>query len=230
MRKKNFIKSEKGVVMVEAAIYFPIVICVVVTMLYYGLFILQESAMNYEVQRMTAYASKDAGNPGYSVFPVASGNDVEFQYSGDQPSKDQVKAYYNAYHNRISALYRGIAGVICGEEYDYEDLFGRMVNNGLLFRFTVNPKIEVEKSLFGTSIIASVDYSVPMPGVARYLGLQDKLTIRSASYCHAVNPSDFIRNTDLAVDLVEFAAEKLGLSKNLSKIIGKAKEIINMLF
>ena len=83
MRGKEFVKSENGVVMVEAAIYFPIVICVVVTMLYYGLFILQEAAMNYEVHRMTAYASKDASNPGYGVFPIASGYEVEFD--GDMP-------------------------------------------------------------------------------------------------------------------------------------------------
>lgn len=230
MKTKDFLKSQKGVIMVEAAIYFPMVICVVVSMLYYGLFVLQESAMNYEVQRMTVYTSKDASNPGYYVFPVASGNDVEFQYTGDEPSKDQVEAYYNAYHNRISALYRGIAGVICGEKYDYDELLGKMASNGLLFHFTVEPKVEVDKSLFGTSIVASVEYSVPMPGVARYLGLEDKLTIRSASYCHAVNPSDFIRNTDLAVDLVEFAAKKLGVSENIAVAIGKAKEIINMIF
>ena len=120
--------------------------------------------------------------------------------------------------------------MICGEKYDYDELLGKMSSNGLLFHFTVEPKVEVDKSLFGTSIVASVEYSVPMPGVARYLGLEDQLTIRSASYCHAVNPSDFIRNTDLAVDLVEFAAKKLGVSENIAAAIGKAKEIINMIF
>ena len=230
MRGKEFVKSENGVVMVEAAIYFPIVICVVVTMLYYGLFILQEAAMNYEVHRMTAYASKDASNPGYGEFPIASGNEVEFEYAGDQPSAEQVKAYYNAYHNRIGSLYRGVAGILCGEKYDYDAVFGQMVKNGLLFHFTVSPEVEVEKTLFGTSVVASVEYSVPMPGVARYLGLEEQMVIRSASYCHAVNPSDFVRNTDLAVDLVEFAAEKLGVSNKLDVAIGKAKNIINKIF
>ena len=69
-----------------------------------------------------------------------------------------------------------------------------------------------------------------MPGVARYLGLEEQMVIRSASYCHAVNPSDFVRNTDLAVDLVEFAAEKLGVSNKLDVAIGKAKNIINKIF
>lgn len=230
MKTRNIIFSEKGVVMVEAAIYFPVVICVVVGMLYYGLFFLQEAAMNYEVQRMISYASKDAGNPGYHVFPVATSNSIEFEYAGNQPSKTEVEEYYNEYHRNIGSLYRGIAGIFGGGQYEYDDLFERMTRNGLLFRFTLDPKMEVKKSLFGTSITASVDYSMPMPGVLRYLGLSDRLTIRSASYCNAVNPADFIRNTDLAVDLVEFAAKKLGISENLSSAIEKAKNIINTIF
>lgn len=230
MSKKDIKNNEQGVVMVEAAIYFPIVICVVVSMLYLGLFYLQEAAINYQVQRVASYASKDSANPGYSTFPVSDGSEFEFNFSGDVPSAGQVQSYYNAYHSSPGALYRGIAGIFGAGSYDYESLLDRMVRNGLLFRFTVTPSVEVEKSLFGTSILASVEYTIPTPGAMRYLGLRDKMLIRSAAYSHAVNPADFVRNTDLAVDLVTFAADKLGVSGTLGNIISKAKTIINKVF
>lgn len=216
--------------MVEAAIYVPLVLCVVVSMLYLGLFYMQEAAMNCQVQRMTIYASKDAANPGYSSFPISGSNDIEFDFGGSGPSASQVKSYYQAYHNTPGALYRGISGIFSGSNYDYDSLMTQLANNGLLFRFTIHPSVEVEKSLFGTSILATVEYETPMPGVARFLGLEDTMVIRSASYSHAVNPADFIRNTDLAVDLVTFAAEKLGLSDSLSGLINKSKSVINTLF
>lgn len=227
MRQRQNGKQESGAAVVEAAIYFPIVICVVMAMLYLGLFLLQEAAMNCQLQRFTTYASKNTSNPGYKVFPFSTGSEFEFSYEGNAPSASQVDQYYMAYHNDIGALYRGIAGLFSDEDYDYNSMLADMANHGLLFRFHVSPSVEVEKTLFGTSIVATVEYSIPTPGAIRYLGLNQGLVIRSASYCHAVDPSGFVRNTDLAVDLVEFAADKLGISDTITNIVNQAKEKIN---
>lgn len=229
MKLYQSLDDESGIVMIEAVIYFPIVICMVAFLLYFGMFLLQEAAMNCQLQRFTTYASKNTANPGYQVFPFSTGSDFEFSYEGDTPSSSQVDQYYMAYHNDIGALYRGVSGLFSDEDYDYDSTLVEMVNNGLLFRFDVSPSVEVKKTLFGTSIVATVEYSIPTPGAIRYLGLDQRLVIRSASYCHAVNPSDFIRNTDLAVDLVEFAADKLGISDTITNIINQAKEKVNAL-
>lgn len=42
------IKDEKGVAMVEATIYMPIVLCVVMSLIYLALFNMQEYMMLYE--------------------------------------------------------------------------------------------------------------------------------------------------------------------------------------
>lgn len=231
MKKSQKLENEKGFIILEAVIFFPIVICTITFLLYFGLFLFQEAAVNYQVQRLTTYASKNTANPGYSVFPIASGSEFEFDFSGDVPSSSEVTEYYQAYHENPGVLYRGITSIFSSSDgSDYNTLLNEMVRNGLLFRFTVTTDVEIDKNLFGTSIIAKVDYSIPAPGVMKYLGLDDDISIRSASCCYSVNPSDFIRNTDLAVDLTLFAAEKLGLSDSLERIISKAKEIINVVF
>lgn len=227
MKQQKGRNAESGAAVVEAAIYFPIVICVVIGMLYLGLFYLQEAAMNCQLQLFTTYASKNTANPGYKVFSFSSGSDFEISFEGEEPSPDQVDQYYMAYHNDIGALYRGVAGLFSDEDYNYDSVLNQAVRNGLLFRFDVSPSVEINESLFGTSITASVDYSIPTPGVLRYLGMNQELVIRSASYCHAVNPAGFVRNTDLAVDIVEFAADKLGISDTITNFINKAKEKIN---
>lgn len=45
-------EKEKGAVMIEAAIVFPIVLLTVFALIYLGLFKLQEMAMLYQVQRV----------------------------------------------------------------------------------------------------------------------------------------------------------------------------------
>lgn len=232
------IKSEKGAVIVEAVIYYPIVICVIVFLIYLGLFHIQSAAIDYEVRQAAVFVSKDISNPGYSSFHSSVGVGGEFQWSGDTPSSAEVEGYYAAYdgsasdgRHRLSSLYREITHLFKDYESDYGTIVGEMINNGVLFRFFVEPDIEVKNTLLGTTVRVTAKYSLPTPGAIRYLGVGDSVTVfQSGAYAHALNPTDFVRNTDLAVDIVEFIGEKLGLDGKIDAFLGKAKKVINILF
>lgn len=62
------IKDEKGVAMVEATIYMPIVLCVVMSLIYLALFNMQEYMMLYEAQRVAAVAAREDAYIGYDTF------------------------------------------------------------------------------------------------------------------------------------------------------------------
>ena len=51
--------SETGAIMVEAAIYFPITIGIVMVVLYFGLFKLQESYFFFQVERVVFVYTHD---------------------------------------------------------------------------------------------------------------------------------------------------------------------------
>ena len=58
-------KREKGAVMVEAVIIFPIVLFTVFFLIYLGLFKLQEMATLYQVQRVAHQGALAVASPGY---------------------------------------------------------------------------------------------------------------------------------------------------------------------
>ena len=60
--------SETGAIMVEAAIYFPITIGIVMVVLYFGLFKLQESYFFFQVERAATELAREASYPGYDSF------------------------------------------------------------------------------------------------------------------------------------------------------------------
>ena len=67
-----------------------------------------------------------------------------------------------------------------------------------------------------------------MPGAFRYLGYEGSTDLRVAAYNYSVNPGEFVRNVDLATDLVDYIADKLGVSKqygefksNVDKVLSK---------
>lgn len=54
--------------MVEAALYFPITIAVVMAVIYLGLFKMQESYFFFQVERAAAQLAKEIAYPGYEGF------------------------------------------------------------------------------------------------------------------------------------------------------------------
>ena len=64
--------SETGAIMVEAAIYFPITIGIVMVVLYFGLFKLQESYFFFQVERAATELAREASYPGYDSFTAVS--------------------------------------------------------------------------------------------------------------------------------------------------------------
>ena len=58
-------KSERGMTIVEMTLIFPAVLFAVMSMLYFGLFKLQEAALLQMVQRVAMQGSNIAAYPGY---------------------------------------------------------------------------------------------------------------------------------------------------------------------
>lgn len=68
------------------------------------------------------------------------------------------------------------------------------------------------------SVQAELRYVVSTPGILKYLGLRDSLTIYTAAYQPAINSTDFVRNVDLAWDMGNFFLKKLGLDGKAQKL------------
>lgn len=226
MREK---KNENGSVMVEAALYMPIVLCTVMALLYLALFNMQEYLLMYQTQKIAAVASREEAYLGYEKFGMGSGKEIDFSWGeGAVPSAADVTAYYEAYHSRLSSLYRGI-GRGAGSGTDYSSRFSNTARESAIIALgnISTPKIKVDRGFLGTEITVTITHSLPMPGILKYLEYEGGTTIRTSAYSYSVNPSEFVRNVDLASDLMSYIMEKLGLSKNYNEFLNKTNEVLS---
>ena len=232
--------NESGSIMVEAAIIFPMVLLAVMAMLYLGLFKLQETAMLYQVQRVASEGSLMVSSPGYASLTgngsMLDGKNIDWS---EFPEGEAIVGYYKAYHKDASTLYRELSGLselsekmpwIKAQEVES---FGEKVLNtvsvlaaGRLFQSNVS----IKSDFWGASVVAEVKYEVRTPGVLRFFNLPDTITIKQGAYRRAANPAGFMRNTDLAADALIFISEKLGLDKQLGKIIESLGKMRDFLF
>lgn len=227
--------SEKGVIMVEAALYLPLVLCTVMALIYLALFNMQEYMMRYQVQRVAAVAAREEAYIGYDLFDMGAGNEIDFDWgSGNYPSEEEITEYYKAHNKELKTLYREIGsllrivGVSGADPGKYMGRFGNAaIDASLLTLGTISqPDITIDYGMLGTEISVEISHSIPMPGVIRYLGLPDSLTLRECAYTYSANPTEFVRNVDLAFDLTAYIFDKLGMSDKYNGFVNKTKEVL----
>ena len=209
--------KEKGAIMVEAAIYIPIALCLVIALIELALFNMQEYLMMYEAQRVSAVVARDVAYYGYDNFNMGEDNEIDFK---SFPSSGQIRDYYAAYTGNIQALYREVGGLFKAAGLGKTDTSGfegtfsdaAAASSLIAVGMVSPPDIEVKDGLLGTSVTVTFTHEIPVPGVIKYLGYQGTTNLRVAAYSYSVNPSEFARNVDLAADMADYVIDKLGLS------------------
>lgn len=231
MEKKN----QKGAIMVEAAIYVPLVLCVVMMLIYYGLFAMQQYMLMYQAERVAIVIAREEAYLGYDKFGMGNNNQIDFDWGeAQQPSKGQVKAYYEEYTSRVSNIYREIGGVVAAIGWSHPDVAGeaRFANAGresifLAIGTVSDADVQVDRGLFGTKVIVSFTHTLPTPGVLKYFGLEDSMQISSCAYSYSVNGSSMVRNVDFAVDLVNYILDKFGVGDKVDDFVGKMNSVLD---
>lgn len=228
-------QTERGSVLVEASIYFPLVICTVIAMIYLGLFQMQEAALSYVAERVAIEASRGEAYLGYHVLGMNQGRNVDFAWAGGVPPKETVTSYYEAYHERIGDLYREVgmlAQMIGGSgnrETVYENKYASAVTAVTLLSIghITPPEVTIDRGFFSSSVTVTVTHTLPMPKVVQYLGVSEsEFAIETRATKNIVNPGEFVRNVDLAADILDGLMEKLGVSENYHDFLNKTKDIM----
>lgn len=226
--------SSKGSTIVEATIYFPIVICMLIALVMLAMFNMQEYLMMYEAQRVSSVVSRNVAYRGYSSFAMGENNEIDFS---NNPSSEQVKAYYDAYHKNPRALYREIGGLLASGGLVNENKLSYQSNvadaaarcSMIAIGTVSSPDVKVDSGLFGDSVTVTFTHHIPVPGVLRFLGYRGSTDLRVAAYNYSVNPSEFVRNVDFASDMIDYFVEKMGLASNFAEFKSKMNKVLDII-
>ena len=215
-------KDEKGSIMVEAAIYIPMVLSVVMALLYLAIFNLQEYSMMYQAQRIGVAVSREEAYKGYSSLGIGNNNQIDFDWGdGGGPSDGAIKEYYKSHYETLVDLY--------GRQHADTSRFNNSFKSALFLATGAisNPEVEVRKGFFGATVTVDIKHTIPIPGVLKYIGYKGGNELKISSYTYAVNPSDFVRNVDLAGEIVEIVFDKLNL--DYGKFIEKSNKLLDII-
>ena len=215
--------------MLEAVLYLPVVLCFSIALIYLAVFNMQEYFLMYETQKVNSVVTREAEYIGYSKLPMGQGGVVtDFE---ELPS--DFSGYYGAYGNGIGDLYREVSALFhlgrdTSVKTDIEKVTEEIGPASIIAVGNIeSPKVKVKQGLLGSEVTVSIVHHIPVPGILKYLGYEKNTDINTTAYSYAVNPSDFVRKVDMAVDFTDYMAEKLELDGEFDEFRGETEAVLD---
>lgn len=205
---KGFKENERGMVIVEATIVFPVMFLVIFLMLFTGNAYLQKCRVDSYVNQLAIEGASYCADP--MLDEVEGGSIPGYDNVDIRPYRyllggmDDIEAEIDAdverkIRNMSSGLFSGMkpSSVIVNTKY----------NNGFIY----------------STFSVDVEYKIQIP--VRLLGASDFIYMNISS--HADMPvsdtTEFIRN----VNMIEDYMQKYGVTEKIEEMINKAKEWFN---
>ena len=216
-------ENNRGTLMVEAAIIYPLFIFTIIAMLILGLLKLEQTLVQFAGAKIASQAARDGAYPGYEKYlaPISGGIDIDVM---SFPGTDGVDSYY-----KERELYAGF--------FRSKDEIGNGFEeklNTLLYKYTMVSGLSVDSDIEFTGIITptvkvNIKYGIKLPaGLGKALksvGVLEKIELKESSYAFSSNATEFVRDIDLGADLIDFLLEKFNLKERVDVYVNKLKTL-----
>lgn len=220
-------ENNRGALMVEAALIYPLFMLTIVAMLVLGLLKLEQSLVQFGTTKIAAQAAREAAYPGYEKYlaPASEGIDIDVM---SFPGTSGVDCFYGE-----RELYAGFFRSKDEVGNNFEEKL-----NKLLLKYTMVSGLTVDSDIEITGIItptikANVKYGIRLPdGLGKVLsmvGAPESFNIQESSYAFSSNATEFVRDIDLGADLIDFLLERFNLKERVDVYVNKLKTLRDQL-
>lgn len=205
MKQRTFWKDTRGDAVVEATILFPIIFMIFTGLMLLAMYLPTRALL----QRATQYAATALATERSDTWLRCDPDTGEYYWL---ENKDDLGTVY-------STVFGALKGNNRDEALAAEQLVEKMESEGLV---RVNADLKVQYGVLNyivyKEIIVTATKTITMPVDLSFVGLQNEIPITVSSTAVVQNGDEFVRNIDLAVDLVSDLSEKYGLDKTFGKV------------
>lgn len=205
MKQRTFWKDTRGDAVVEATILFPIIFMIFAGLMLLAMYLPTRALL----QRATQYTATALATERSDTWLRCDPATGKYYWLNDK--KD------------LGTVYGTVFGALKGNNRDEaaaaDQLVRKMESEGLV---KVTADLEVEYGVLNyivyKEIIVTATKTITMPVDLSFVGLKNEIPITVSSTAVVQNGDEFVRNIDLAVDLVSDLSEKYGLDKTFGKV------------
>lgn len=209
-------KDESGASsIIEMTLIFPLVLFVMGFLIYMGSYIMQGVTIYNNAQRIAVAASREAGLPGYLKLYGSAGvmGKADFNVAEDVVPDRGVINEFMAEHDPYR--YWGNGFLDESDESSLEESLERLVaSSSFLAPSTVTCEIDTENNILNQLVKVNVVKYIAAPQFVRTLGVTDNIDINITVTAVVSDPAEFVRNTDMVFDLVDYLMNDLKIGSS----------------
>lgn len=207
---RRWFRDESGAVVVEAAFVYPIVLLVLIFLLFWGLLQVQRATIFREVNTVADMGANTVSNESYSKLTKSGG------------SKDSIKEYYrtNNPYRYWNHDYGNSEGTLT------EELIKRLNNATMISSGTfMNYDVEIQSEVLVQTVEVKADFVYQMPRIFWLIGMDKEIRISNSVVYDAIDPTEFVRNTDMVFDIMETLSKRFGIDEKIENFVTKLKNL-----
>lgn len=207
------LQKESGYLIVESSLIYPVVILCVLLLIFIGLFGLQSHLVFVQLNEVAQVGTDMVINSKYAEL-----NEIE-DAAG---SVSRVRDYY-----KDSNPYRYFKFNYSTQEGELQEMLQTRLQNFCLLNTTrfATCKADIKNYVLAQSVEIEVEYSMELPRLFSLIGMNRTFTYKNSVTYQSIDPAEFVRNTDLVVDITQTLAKRFGIDGKINTFLQKMKDI-----
>lgn len=192
-----FVKDTNGDAVVEAAILFPIMIMIFAALVLLATYLPQRMLLQEAAQYAATAVAAEAGD-----------TYVAFDDNGNRIRKaPDISVYVTAF--------KGISGGGLSQDHAEQIANHRAENAIMPVSSQIAADVKVTNYVIYKEITVTLTQTIPMPVDLSFIGFPKELKLEQQASSVVQNGDEFVRNVDIAKDMVKWLDSKFGFSKSL---------------
>lgn len=214
-RLRTLMADTRGDAVVEAAFLFPIIIMICAALVLLSIYLPLRAAM----QRSTQFAATAI---------ATERSDTWLRFDSDTLSYHWLES-----RRELGSVYGSLIGAFTGNNRDDEDNARQAVIN-MEKKNIVKPKNDltveygVVNYIIYKEIVVSATRTIPLPVNLTFVGMPKEMRLSVTSTAVVVNGDEFIRNMDLAVDVMDALFNVREIFSGLGRICDKFYDFLGI--
>ncbi len=215
-RCKERMSDEKGSAQViEMTLIFPFILLCIFFLIYLCSYILQGISIYNSAQRIAVAACREAAFPGYIQLYEGQGGTAKADFNWEEGTAPSISVINKIMEEHNPYRYWGNDFLSEGKKECLERDLEKLITKGsFLAPSDVDCTITASNNILRQQIEVNVIKYISLPKIISNFGLEDNISIDVTATAVVCDTAEFIRNTDMVLDLTDYIFNNLKIGKS----------------
>lgn len=214
-KRAGFTNEKGSAQVIEMTLLFPFVLLCMFFLIYLCSYILQGISMYNAAQRIAVAAAREVAFPGYAQFYGSQGVTSRADFNWEEGDAPAISVINKIMEERNPYRYWGNGFLSEDKKGNLERNLEKLINDGsFLASSNVECTITTSNNILNQQVEVRVIKHINLPRIISNFGLSDNISIDVTATAVVGDTAEFIRNTDMVLDLTDYIFTNLKIGKS----------------